>query len=194
MDTQRKGAMRLRLAEDEWVIVKTRAHRRVLNRPAVVFILVAAVTAFALGTLTRRDLPPAVLETVPLLQVVVPILAGVLVLGWCLIPLLRWRRTIVFLTSQRIVVRRGVLAKNQWELPLAFVRTLRTSQKLLERGSGAGALVLETANGPVRLPHLPRVERVRALVVAAIERLPRSMGFDGVEIGTGEHVDGIKHG
>ncbi|GAA1364232.1 PH domain-containing protein [Arthrobacter rhombi] len=186
--------MRLRLAEDEWVIVKTRAHRRVLNRPAVLFIGIAALAAFAMGTLTREDLPQAVLDTVPLLQVVVPIVAAVLVLAWCLIPLLRWRRTIVFLTSQRVVVRRGLAAKNQWELPLAFVRTLRTSQKLLERGSGSGALVLETPNGPVRLPHLPQVERFRWLVVTAIERLPRSMGFDGVDMGTEERVDGIGHG
>lgn len=186
--------MRLRLADDEWVIIKTRAHRRVLNRPAVVFIVVAALTAFAMGTLTRQDLPQAVLDTVPLLQVVVPIVGAVLVLAWCVIPLLRWRRTIVFLTNQRIVVRRGITAKNQWELPLAFVQTLRTSQKLLERGSGSGALVLDTAHGPVRLPHLPRVDRVRSLVVTAIERLPRSIGFDGVDIGTEERVDGIGHG
>lgn len=186
--------MRLRLADDEWVIVKTRAHRRVLNRPAVVFVVLAALTAFAMGTLTRQDLPDAVLETVPLLQAVVPVIAVVLLLVWCGLPLLRWRRTIVFLTNQRIVVRRGLAAKNQWELPLAFVRTLRTSQGLLERGSGSGALVLDTVNGPVRLPHLPRVDRVRALVVTAIERLPRPMGFDGVDIGTEERVDGIGHG
>ncbi|WP_372696826.1 PH domain-containing protein [Arthrobacter sp. JSM 101049] len=186
--------MRLRLAEDEWVIVKTRAHRRVLNRPAVVFVLLAGLTAFALGVLTRDDLPKAVLETVPLLQVVVPIVAAVLLLAWCVVPLVRWRRTVVFLTNRRIVVRRGVAAKNQWELPLAFVRTLKTSQKLLERGSGSGALVLDTSNGAVRLPHLPRVERVRDLVVTAIERLPRPMGFDGVEIGTEERLDGIGHG
>ncbi|PCC26693.1 hypothetical protein CIK75_00890 [Glutamicibacter sp. BW78] len=186
--------MRLRLAENEWVIFKTRAHRRVLNRPAVVFVVLAALSAFVLGTLTRNDLPDAVVETVPLLQVVIPIVAGVLLLAWSIIPVIRWRRTLVFLTNERIVVRRGVGAKNQWELPLAFVRTLKTSQKLFERASGSGALVLETANGPVRIPHLPRIDRVRELVVTAIERLPRTMGFDGVGIGTEERVDGIGHG
>lgn len=186
--------MRLRLAGDERVIVKTHGHGRVLRWPTAAFLLLVVATTFALGWLNRENLPEPLAQARALLQATVPIVAAVLAVFWCLLPLLRWRRTVVFLTNRRLLVRRGVGANRQWEVPLVLIRELQVSQSLFERGSGAGTLELRTANGAARIANVPAVERMRELVLSAIEGLPRTVMFDGVELEGEQRMDWTEHG
>lgn len=186
--------MRLRLAEGERVIVKTRAHRRVLNAPVAGFLALVAATGFGLGWLNRPDLPQALGEARPLLTAVVPIAAVVLALVWCVGPLVRWLRTWTYLTNRRVVIRRGISGRSQWELPLVLVGGLRVRQPVLRRGAGAGTLELQTAHGKAELPDMPGVHRLRELVLDAIEALPRTVMFDGVELDVEQRMDWTGHG
>jgi hypothetical protein len=186
--------MRLRLAEGERVIVRTRAHRRVLMVPALAFLALVGLTGFALGWLSRPGLPPALQDALPLLRVVVPLAAAVLALTWCVAPLLRWQRTLTYLTNRRVVIRRGMGGRSQWELPLVIVGGIRVRQPVLRRGAGAGTLVLDTANGAAELTNMPGVHRLRELVLDAIEALPRTVMFDGVELDVEQRMDWTGHG
>jgi hypothetical protein len=186
--------MRLPLAAGERVIVKSRAHRRVLAGPAVVFLLLVAATAFTLGWLSREDLPGPVEQALPLLHVLVPIVAGVLLLAWCVAPLVRWLRTWTYLTNRRVVVRSGTRSSRQWELALGLVRRLHVKQGFLRRGGGSGDLVLDTGDGQALLADMPAVHRLRELVADAMQTLPRTGGFDGVEIEGEQRMDWTEHG
>lgn len=79
---------------------------------------------------------------------IVQILAGLLVLAalaWWGQRYLSWRTTNFVLTSDRLIYRSGVLAKQGIEIPLDRVNNVLFSQSLFERMLGAGDLVIESA-------------------------------------------------
>ena len=79
---------------------------------------------------------------------VVNVAAGLLVLGtlgWFGWKYAEWATTVFALTSDRIVTRRGVVAKSGMDIPLERVNTVFTRQSVLERMVGAGDLSIESA-------------------------------------------------
>ncbi|GAA3701142.1 hypothetical protein GCM10022377_13310 [Zhihengliuella alba] len=186
--------MRLKLGENERVIVKTRQHPRVLIRPVVLMLLVIAATCFGLGYLTRDDLPDWLVDLVPILQPGIGGLGLLLVLAWTATPYVRWIRTRYCLTNRRIIIRVGGAARAQRELPLILIRELVVRQSVMQRGSGAGHLVLMTSNGGTVLKNTPGVHRMRELTLEAIEALPRPTGFGGGEGASGERMDWAMRG
>jgi membrane protein YdbS with pleckstrin-like domain len=186
--------MRLRLADGERVIVKTRTHRRVLLRPAVALLLVSAAAGYVTGLLGRSDLPAPLERALPFLNVVVPVTAAVLVLAWCVIPLVRWSTTWTYLTNRRLVVRRGMAGKEQWELPLALVRGIDVKQSMAQRGSGAGSLVLHAGGRPSVLVNMPAVHRLAELVTDAIAGPRWPAPLHGVEIDGNPNTDWMGNG
>ncbi|EMY33219.1 hypothetical protein D477_016030 [Arthrobacter crystallopoietes BAB-32] len=179
--------MRLKLDPGERVIVRARPQARRLFWPAVVFLAVLGAAGFGLGWLSRAGLPAWIVEWVPLLRAAVLVLAGVLVLRVCLVPLLRWLSTRYLLTNRRLLVRRGWGRRSEQEVLLAGIFALRTEQNLLQRMLRSGNLHADMGYGRFwRLPDVPEVARFRALVVQAIEDLPRTAMFDGFD-----GVDGV---
>ncbi|GHD08073.1 PH domain-containing protein [Zhihengliuella salsuginis] len=181
--------MRIKLGEAERVIVKTRQHRRALNGPVCAFLLVVTATAFGAGWLGRDGLPPWLVDILPILLPSVLGLGALLAIGWSLVPYLRWSRTWYYLTNRRIVIRTGVGARSLRELPLVLIRELAVRQTMMQRSAGAGHLVMITANGETTLKNVPGVHKLRELVLDAIEELPRSVMFDGVELETEQQMD-----
>lgn len=59
---------------------------------------------------------------------------------------LRWVTTNFAVTSERLIVRRGIIAKNGIEIPLDRINTVFFQQSILERFLGAGDLVVESAS------------------------------------------------
>ncbi|MEE1619996.1 PH domain-containing protein [Zafaria sp. Z1313] len=186
--------MRIRLAEGERVIAKTRAHPAVLARPVVVLLLLVPATTAALGWLSRDGLPEPVSQLREVLPAATAVLGALLVLWWCAWPAWRWIRTWTYLTNRRVVLRRGLSSRRQWEVPLVLVQAVYVRQSLMRRGSGAGNLSLATAQGSAVLRDMPDVHRLRDLVYDAIEALPRTVMFDGVELETEQHMDWTGNG
>ncbi|WP_309080363.1 PH domain-containing protein [Zhihengliuella sp.] len=186
--------MRLKLGDAERVIVKTRQHPRVLVRPVVLMLLVIAATGFGLGYLTREDLPDWLVDLVPILQPGIAGLGLLLVLAWTVTPYVRWIRTRYCLTNRRIIIRVGGAARAQRELPLILIRELVVRQSVMQRGSGAGHLVLMTSNGGTVLKNTPSVHRMRELTLEAIEALPRRVGFQGDEGSSEGRMDWAMNG
>lgn len=66
-------------------------------------------------------------------------------LGWFLVRYAVWATTNFVLTSDRLVSRRGVVAKSGIEIPLERINTVFFRQSVFERLIGSGDLTIESA-------------------------------------------------
>jgi membrane protein YdbS with pleckstrin-like domain len=153
------------LTDDEEILRQFRPHWRVLLP-----VLAWAMLAAALGGVAGAALGP------PWRDVAI---AGAAVL-WVLVsikPLLAWWFTNYVLTTERIVVRRGMIARTGTEIPLEQVTNVLFSQTVFERLIGYGDVVLEAAGseGRSELHDIPDPEGFQHEVYVARElrTLPR---------------------
>lgn len=178
--------MRLKLDPGERVIVLARPQARRLFWPFMLLLAVLGAAGFGLGWLSRAGLPEWITPWQPVLRAAVLVAAALLVLRACVIPLLRWLSTRYLLTSRRLVVRRGWGRRSEQQVLLAAIYSMRIEQDLLQRILRSGRLDADLGYGRFwRLPDVPEVARFRALVVRAIEDLPRTEfpgGFDGEDM------------
>jgi uncharacterized membrane protein YdbT with pleckstrin-like domain len=147
------------LTDDEEVLTHFRPHWRVLLTPLVSAMVLAAVAGVALAALEGPlDLLVAG-ATVPLWLVV----SGRAVVTW-------WFTTYV-LTTERIIVRRGMVARSGTEIPLENIVNVLFSQTIVERLLGYGDLVIESAGsqGQSRLTDIPDPQGVQSEVYRARE-------------------------
>jgi membrane protein YdbS with pleckstrin-like domain len=121
------------LNEDEDLLVELRPH----------WIFFAGPLAAAVGALA---LVIAILVAVPSLPNwladVLWALAAIPVL-WLLGRLLKWRLYALVLTTTRILVRRGVFARDIVQIRLQRITELNLSQKLWERALATGRLIID---------------------------------------------------
>jgi uncharacterized membrane protein YdbT with pleckstrin-like domain len=148
------------LHEDEEVILDLRPHWSYFLIHGLV--LLAAVVAF-------------VAVAVSISNDAVSWVVGVVVL----IALLRlvqryaaWTTTEFVVTSDRIILRAGIVAKKGMEIPLDRVNTVFFSQKLRERLFGFGDLIIESAGerGQEVINNVAHPEEVQSVIHAAMER------------------------
>ena len=79
----------------------------------------------------------------------VRLLLALFVLGtliWFVERYLRWISTHFVLTSDRVIYRSGVIAKNGIEIPLERINTIFFNQRIFERMLGLGDLMIESAS------------------------------------------------
>jgi membrane protein YdbS with pleckstrin-like domain len=73
--------------------------------------------------------------------------AAVILIGWLAVrPAIAWATSHFVVTSDRVIHRRGLVAKHSMEIPLEHVNDVRFSQNVLERMIGAGTLVIQSAS------------------------------------------------
>jgi len=84
----------------------------------------------------------------------------------------RWATTNMVLTTDRLILRAGVLSKSGREIPLERINDLAYHQSLLERLIRAGDLVVESAGerGQETLRMVPSPERVQQEIYRQMER------------------------
>lgn len=92
-------------------------------------------------------------------------------LVWFLVRFAEWRTTHYVLTSDRLIVRSGVLGKQGREIPLERINDLSYHQSLFERVVGAGDLMIESAGerGQDTFPRIPHPDRAQQAVYSAME-------------------------
>ncbi|HET9061324.1 MAG TPA: PH domain-containing protein [Acidimicrobiales bacterium] len=157
------------LNEGEDVVVDVRPHWRFLARQAS---LVAVAIAAAVGALVE-SLPRWSLMTIGILLV--------LCLLWLAARWLAWVSTSLVVTTQRVIVRRGVLRQTGREILLDRVTDISYDRSLWDRLTGCGDLLIESAgrDSPEvlkELPHPRRIQRqVQQLLVQA--RFPSRADF-----------------
>jgi uncharacterized membrane protein YdbT with pleckstrin-like domain len=133
------------LTEDEEILHGFRPHWRVLLAPLAWAMVLAAAAGVGVAAL---DSP---------LDLVV---AGGAVVIWVLLTgrnVVRWWFTAYLLTTERIIVRQGMIARSGTEIPLENIVNVLFSQSVLERLLGYGDLVIESAGsqGQSRLTDIP---------------------------------------
>lgn len=152
------------LTAGEESVVVLHPHWKVLVRPiAVAFLVVAALLVVEVIIPSSKA---AGIERLALLAVAV-----VLLMWWLMLPLLRWRTTTYELTTRRMRIRDGILARNGRDFPLSRIVNISYRTSLLDRVVGSGTVILETAgeHGDLTLDEIPRVQQVQGMLFQLVE-------------------------
>jgi membrane protein YdbS with pleckstrin-like domain len=139
------------LTPGEEVVVDVRPHWRFLARAVLAAVLALAASVAVLVASTPRWAQLAVGALL------------VLCLVWLAGRWLRWTTTSIVVTNARLVVRRGVLRRTGREILLERLTDISYDRSLLDRLTGAGDLLLESAgkDSPEVLSDLPHPLRIR---------------------------------
>lgn len=83
--------------------------------------------------------------------------------GWFVTRIIQWATTQLVLTSDRLIWRRGVIAKSGVEIPIDRINTIFFNQRIWERLIGVGDLVVESASatGAQRFDNMLRPSRIQ---------------------------------
>ncbi len=152
------------LAPGEEPVITVHPHWKVLARPVSVAVLIVAATLVA-----EVMIPWG--KAAPIGPLVLAGLAIVLLMWWLTVPLLRWRTTTYELTSRRLRVRSGIIARFGKDIPLSRITDVSFETGILDRILGSGTLVVESPgeHGQVRLTEIPRVEFLQSRLFQAVE-------------------------
>ncbi|MHA7223699.1 PH domain-containing protein [Arthrobacter sp. RHLT1-20] len=180
--------MRKELLPGEQVIVVTRPQPRTLIVPALLFIVVPALAAFACAWIVKggpAKLAPIIAketkEWTPWLIGVCVALAAWVLLGYCLPRVMTWQATRYTLTSQRLIARYGMLRRRDQQVSLAAVRNVVVHQSLLQRLMRSGNISLDTGYPSATVvPDVPEVATFQNFILDAVNDLPREVpGAEG---------------
>ena len=147
------------LHENEEVVLDLRPHWSYFLVRGLV--LLAAVVAFvAVAVSIDNDVLPWVLGVVVLVA-----------LGRLVMRYLSWTTTEFVVTSDRLILRAGIISKKGMEIPLDRVNTVFFSQKLRERLLGFGDLIIESGGerGQQVINNVSHPEQVQSVIHAAME-------------------------
>jgi uncharacterized membrane protein YdbT with pleckstrin-like domain len=148
------------LAEDEEVVLRLHPHWKMLAVPVLVFLVAVGAGGFGAAQTSSTALRYAIIAAVALV-----------VLFFTFIPFLRWRTTHFVVTSHRVLLRRGILARSGRDVPLSRINDVSFEHSLFERLLGCGTLTVESAGerGQVILDDVPGVESVQGDIYQLME-------------------------
>ena len=149
------------LADHEKVVFELRPHWVALI-PSVLWTAALGIALF-LGYAAVE----AIFENDP--ETAKSVIGGLVTVAWLLlaiVPALRWYFTYFLLTSDRLITRHGIIAKNSREIPLERINDVAFSQSMIERVLGAGDLLVESAGerGQTRIQNVRKPEQVQLMI------------------------------
>lgn len=162
------ATMKLQLHENERVVIRTRAHARVLLQPLFLLLLLTALCAFGLGYFSRESLPEWLASNSGVLSWLCLLLWIMLVLIWCVTPLLRWARGWIVLTTERIMYRPAQTSGTMQSIGLYSVRDLVAHSRRKNSQTLSGNLDVLLNRGYVRISHVPAVAYFRELTIGVM--------------------------
>lgn len=148
------------LADHEKLVFDLRPHWIALG-PPVLWTIVIGAAMFISYNLTESSAA----------ENAIVIVALVLWLFLAVLPFLRWRFTNFVLTSDRLITRKGIVAKQSKEIPLERINDVAFSQSVVERIIGAGDLLIESAGerGQERISNVRSPEQVQLMIYKEAE-------------------------
>ena len=150
------GFPRRLLAEHEVLVFDLRPHWVALV-PSALWTVVLVTAAILAGVFIND---PEWLR----LAVWIGALVALFVLA--VLPFLRWSYTNFVLTSDRLITRSGIIAKESKEIPLERINDVTFTQGVLERMVKAGDLMVESAGerGQTRISNVRNPEQVQLTI------------------------------
>ena len=158
------------LTDDEYLVLRVHPHWKTLIRPVSVAVIVLVVALVA-----EVMIPPG--SAAPLARLVLGAVAVLAVMLLLIVPVLRWRTTTYELTTRRLRMRDGIIARHGRDIPLARINDVSFTKGLLDRLLGSGRLVVESAgeHGQILLNDIPRVEFTQATLFRLVEEEQRRL-------------------
>jgi uncharacterized membrane protein YdbT with pleckstrin-like domain len=152
------------LTADEQPVLLLRPHWKTLIRPILVAVLVVAIALVAEALIPSGSAAAAA-------RLAVGVVAVLFLMGWLIVPVLRWRTTTYELTTRRLRTRYGVVTRRGRDIPLTRINDVSFEKGVLDRVLGAGRLVVESAgeHGQIVLTDIPHVEYVQATLFKLVE-------------------------
>ena len=148
------------LHPDEDVIVESRPHW--IQLFGVSFLAIVVLVGFVNGFVAWKSAPTwfGIALGCVVLVVGVRLLASII----------RWRSAMFVVTSQRIILRSGVLHRVGREIPIGRIEDVTYHQGFLDRLIGSGLLVIESGGdlGVQEVRDIRRPEKVQGLIGRAI--------------------------
>ncbi|WP_131745627.1 PH domain-containing protein [Frankia sp. Cppng1_Ct_nod] len=152
------------LTSDEEVVLHLHPHWIRLAGPASAFIVLLGLTLFGVLAVPAGSFQHAA-------QWLIIVVASVVVFFASLRPWLRWITTSYVVTTERVVIRVGILSRDGRDIPLQRLNDVSFHHSFWERLLGSGTLTIESAGerGQVVLANLPRVEQVHGTLYRLAE-------------------------
>ena len=143
------------LIEGEELVLDLRPHWIALVMPAIATVLALAVMIVLYETFEER-----------ILDTIVGIAGTLFLLAYPVRRLVDWLTSHFVVTSDRIIHRRGFIAKYSMEVPLEAINDVRFEQGILDRVIGAGTLIVQSASEAGRqvFDHIRRPEDVQKTI------------------------------
>jgi uncharacterized membrane protein YdbT with pleckstrin-like domain len=142
------------LTEGEGVVYDMRPHWRVLFFPAVVLILLVFATVLLVSSVPSGWTWAYWVVAAGALFVLVV---------WVVRPVIRWATSQYVLTTRRVIVRSGIIARQGRDMPLARVNDCHFRYGVIDRLLGCGDLIVESAGetGRLTIAAVPDVELIQ---------------------------------
>ena len=152
------------LAVGEESVAVLHPHWKTLVRPIALTFLVVAVLLVAEVAIPAGKAAAAG-------RLALGVVAIVLLMWWLVYPLLRWRTTTYELTTRRMRLRDGIIARHGRDIPLSRITDVSFRKGPLDRLLDCGTLVVESAgeHGELVLTAIPHVEKVQATLFQLVE-------------------------
>jgi membrane protein YdbS with pleckstrin-like domain len=153
------------LADDETVVMNLRPHWKALIRPTLNLLLAVGVASFGYAAM-----PDGKYQGEARIALIVLVLLEIV--AFTVLPYVRWRTTHFVVTTHRVIVRSGIIARHGRDVPLSRINDVTFAHTALERVFGCGTLVVESAGerGQVTLTDVPRVEDVQRDLYRLVEQ------------------------
>ncbi|GAA0417088.1 hypothetical protein Aca07nite_08050 [Actinoplanes capillaceus] len=165
------------LADEEEIVLHLRPHWKAAVAP--VLILALTLTGLVLGWV---KLPGTEAGRIGLLLVAAIMLYYAVRYG--ALPLLEWHATRYVLTTERILLQRGLLTRERRDLPLNRINDHALTQSLLDRLLGSGTLTVDSIGEQnVVLAGAPAAELVQSTLYELIELAPAGETEEEEQVG-----------
>ena len=163
------------LTEGEEFVLQLHPHWKTLLRPFFILIVTLAAALALLILLPAKADPPVV-------RIIIGAIALLLSIVFFAVPIARWRTTSYELTTRRLRLRSGIVARSGRDFPLIRISDVSFQHGLIDRILGCGKLIVESAgeHGQLVLNEIPHVQRVQSTLFQLVEdeqsRLAREQG------------------
>ena len=159
---------RVLLADGERLALELRSHWYTLIGPALVLVTTSGTGSFLAATVPDSDAQTT-------LRWIIAATCAALVLRWSVWPFLVWYANSYLLTTRRLIIREGVMARRGHDIPLARITDASFTRSLLQRMLGCGRLTINTAGqrGSVVIDDVPLVEDVQRAIQSLVSGAPR---------------------
>lgn len=154
----------------ETVVARLRPHARYLFWPTLLLLVAAAALGFFAGTFREQWQNTALLC----------VAGAVALVGW-LAPLLRWAARNYTITTRRVIVSTGLLARSRQEVLLSRITDVAVERRGLQTVFRSGDVVVNgQLEHPVVLADVPSAGLVQAAIHDLVEGTTPSLGPDKV--------------